>query len=175
MTKKMVTATEPVGLEEANALLKSSKKGKLPVINAEGKVRCLNIHLTLLQAVCFGKCPPLPPPPRGCLRLAPCLSSLKFIFIACWYMCTHAVGFFSFPSKNLSPARSLLMLPHVLFRTDRLGPHDRWGDDIVDCTERAGLTSRTDGVMTHPRIDTHARTQTCRGIMIVWPVRSSWR
>lgn len=41
MTKKMVTATEPVGLEEANALLKSSKKGKLPVINAEGKVRCL--------------------------------------------------------------------------------------------------------------------------------------
>ena len=39
MTKEMVTATEPVGLEEANAILKSSKKGKLPVINAEGKVR----------------------------------------------------------------------------------------------------------------------------------------
>lgn len=35
----MVTATEPVGLEEANAILKSSKKGKLPVINAEGKVK----------------------------------------------------------------------------------------------------------------------------------------
>ena len=35
----MVTATEPVGLEEANALLKSSKKGKLPVVNAEGNVR----------------------------------------------------------------------------------------------------------------------------------------
>lgn len=39
MTKEMVTATEPVGLAEANAILKSSKKGKLPVIDAEGKVR----------------------------------------------------------------------------------------------------------------------------------------
>lgn len=39
MTTAVVTAKEPVSLEEANALLKSSKKGKLPVINTEGKVR----------------------------------------------------------------------------------------------------------------------------------------
>lgn len=48
MTKKMVTATEPVGLEEANAILKSSKKGKLPVINAEGKVSVENWYLVRL-------------------------------------------------------------------------------------------------------------------------------
>lgn len=40
MTTSVVTATEPVGLEEANKLLKASKKGKLPVVNADGNVRC---------------------------------------------------------------------------------------------------------------------------------------
>ncbi|CAN0348419.1 unnamed protein product [Pylaiella littoralis] len=49
MTKKMVTATEPVGLEEANALLKSSKKGKLPVINAEGKLVALISRTDLIK------------------------------------------------------------------------------------------------------------------------------
>lgn len=38
MTTEVVTAKEPVSLEEANALLKSSKKGKLPVVDNEGKV-----------------------------------------------------------------------------------------------------------------------------------------
>lgn len=40
MTTEVVTAKEPVSLEEANALLKSSKKGKLPVVDNEGKVMC---------------------------------------------------------------------------------------------------------------------------------------
>lgn len=39
MTKEMVTATEPVPLEEANRVLKESKKGKLPVIDHDGRVR----------------------------------------------------------------------------------------------------------------------------------------
>ncbi|CAB1099872.1 unnamed protein product [Ectocarpus sp. CCAP 1310/34] len=49
MTKKMVTAMEPVGLEEANALLKSSKKGKLPVINADGNLVALISRTDLIK------------------------------------------------------------------------------------------------------------------------------
>lgn len=38
MTKNVVTATEPVPLEEANRILKQSKKGKLPVVDNDGRV-----------------------------------------------------------------------------------------------------------------------------------------
>lgn len=38
MTTEVVTAKEPVNLEDANKLLKHSKKGKLPVVNNEGNV-----------------------------------------------------------------------------------------------------------------------------------------
>jgi IMP dehydrogenase len=36
MSTELVTATEPCTLEQANQLLRSSRKGKLPVVNAEG-------------------------------------------------------------------------------------------------------------------------------------------
>ena len=36
MTTELVTATEPCTLEQANSLLRSSRKGKLPVVNAAG-------------------------------------------------------------------------------------------------------------------------------------------
>lgn len=38
MTTDVTTATEPVSLEDANLILKSSKKGKLPVVDNTGKV-----------------------------------------------------------------------------------------------------------------------------------------
>ena len=47
MTTEVVTAKEPVSLEEANALLKSSKKGKLPVIDNEGKVSYVSTVCTV--------------------------------------------------------------------------------------------------------------------------------
>ena len=53
MTTEVVTAKEPVSLEEANALLKSSKKGKLPVINTEGKVRTACMHACSVQCRCL--------------------------------------------------------------------------------------------------------------------------
>ncbi|CAM9740426.1 unnamed protein product, partial [Laminaria digitata] len=49
MTTEVVTAKEPVSLEEANALLKSSKKGKLPVINTEGKLVALISRTDLIK------------------------------------------------------------------------------------------------------------------------------
>lgn len=49
MTTEVVTATEGVVLEEANAVLKASKKGKLPVVDAEG-----NVSTVQLSETCFG-------------------------------------------------------------------------------------------------------------------------
>lgn len=51
MTTEVVTAKEPVSLEEANALLKSSKKGKLPVVDNEGKVG-LTLQWSIESDVC---------------------------------------------------------------------------------------------------------------------------
>ncbi|CAM9682199.1 unnamed protein product [Ascophyllum nodosum] len=49
MTTEVVTATEPVSLEEANALLRSSKKGKLPVLDTEGKLVALISRTDLIK------------------------------------------------------------------------------------------------------------------------------
>lgn len=51
MTKgeALVTATEPVTLAEAHALLRTSKKGKLPVVNASGEMVSLISRTDLLK------------------------------------------------------------------------------------------------------------------------------
>lgn len=51
MTTDVVKAIEPVPLEEANRVLKESKKGKLPVVDHDGRVRfqrLLRIDIELL-------------------------------------------------------------------------------------------------------------------------------
>lgn len=50
MTTDVTTATEPVSLEEANLILKSSKKGKLPVVDNTGKVQ---VKCTFLYGTFF--------------------------------------------------------------------------------------------------------------------------
>lgn len=61
MTKDMVTATEPVPLEEANRVLKESKKGKLPVVDGNSRVSfalqflsCSPFDIVLLLQKGFG-------------------------------------------------------------------------------------------------------------------------
>lgn len=49
MTKDLVTATEPVTLAAAHALLRTSKKGKLPVVNASGEMVSLISRTDLLK------------------------------------------------------------------------------------------------------------------------------
>ncbi|CAM9572401.1 unnamed protein product, partial [Sphacelaria rigidula] len=49
MTKDMVTATEPVPLEEANRVLKESKKGKLPVVDGNSRLVALISRTDLIK------------------------------------------------------------------------------------------------------------------------------
>jgi hypothetical protein len=45
----LVTATEPVTLPEAHQLLRTAKKGKLPVVNAQGELTCLISRSDLMK------------------------------------------------------------------------------------------------------------------------------
>ena len=45
----LVTATEPVDLPEANLMLRSAKKGKLPVLNKDGEITCLISRSDLMK------------------------------------------------------------------------------------------------------------------------------
>jgi len=45
----LVTATEPVTLPEAHQLLRTAKKGKLPVVNARGELTCLISRSDLMK------------------------------------------------------------------------------------------------------------------------------
>lgn len=49
MTKDILTAREGIALSEANSILRSSKKGKLPIIDAEGKLVALLSRSDLLK------------------------------------------------------------------------------------------------------------------------------
>jgi len=49
MTKEMLTAREGIALTEANKILRTSKKGKLPIIDAEGRLIALLSRSDLLK------------------------------------------------------------------------------------------------------------------------------
>ena len=49
MTKDMLTAREGIALSEANNILRTSKKGKLPIVDAEGKLVALLSRSDLLK------------------------------------------------------------------------------------------------------------------------------
>ncbi|HNX24519.1 MAG TPA: IMP dehydrogenase [Spirochaetota bacterium] len=49
MTKDMLTAREGIALSEANSILRSSKKGKLPIVDSEGKLVALLSRSDLLK------------------------------------------------------------------------------------------------------------------------------
>ncbi len=49
MTKDLVTATEPLSLNEANGILQRARKGKLPVVNSKGELVALISHSDLVK------------------------------------------------------------------------------------------------------------------------------
>ncbi|KAI8910188.1 IMP dehydrogenase/GMP reductase [Gorgonomyces haynaldii] len=50
MIKELVTAKEGISLKEANQILKASKKGKLPIVNAQGHLTALLSRSDLIKA-----------------------------------------------------------------------------------------------------------------------------
>ena len=46
---QLITAMEPVTLAEAHTLLRTSKKGKLPVVNANGEMHALISRTDLMK------------------------------------------------------------------------------------------------------------------------------